>query len=163
MSDFVVNDLDRFRAFVGEFREESNRGCAVLVLCVLEESLRAIIGRVVTDPNSDLRSFAPPGRLSVTIESAYLLGVLSHRERAAFQTMIKIRNAFAHKALTDLTFDSEPIVGHCRALQLPVQVKDLDFADLSNRERFLTVASVLQIALSVRTDHAKRLPIAADV
>lgn len=162
-SDFVDNDLNRFRAFLEEFRTESDRGCAVLVMCVIEESLKALIGRVVVNQAEDWSHFAPRGRFAVTVESAYQLGVLSKKERSTLRHLINIRNAFAHRPMAALSFDSAPIVGDCRALQMPVSYDGTDVAKLTNRQKFLMAASMLQIAISVRTDHAVRLKPANDV
>jgi len=165
VSDFVQADLERYRKFADEFKSESDRGCAVLVMCVLEDSLRALIGRVVADPGSDLRNFAPRGRLAVAIDSAVLLGQLSQREAVCFRKLAGIRNAFAHKALLKLTFDASPIADHCRDLEMPISSSAWPErpADLTHRQKFLMASAMLQIAISVRTEHAARLQQASDV
>ena len=113
------NDNENIHQLIDEFHAESDRGCAVLVMCALEDYLLSAIARRLPECNKDMiRNIAPPGRLSSTLNNAYLLGVVSANERDEFEVLIKIRNKFAHAALQRLAFDHHDVRHLCEKLRI---------------------------------------------
>ncbi|MFK3971145.1 hypothetical protein ACI2KS_10505 [Pseudomonas sp. NPDC087358] len=111
-----------FSRFQMEFETESDRGCAVLTLCVLEEQLvRSMKRRLPDIPKKEaaqLYNFAPKGALSKSTVNAYLLGILTAEELKNFSLLINIRNEFAHKALTNLRFTNDLIKNFTRNIKV---------------------------------------------
>jgi hypothetical protein len=139
-------DRKRITSFVDEFKGESDRGCAVLVLCVLEDLLiETVKHRLPVCSNEELRSIAPFGRLSATVINAFLIGAISKRERDELNRLIKIRNKFAHKALEGLSFNHPDIVDMCKKLEL-ADVFD-EFSSSIPRVRFTVSALLIYCSL----------------
>ncbi len=139
--------IERFNNFKREFDEESDRGCAVLTLCVLEEALISAIERKLPPPpnskhSTAMRNFAPKGQLSKTVVNAYMLGVLPKEHLLVFEKLISVRNKFAHNALERLTFDD---------LEVQAWVRDIDIGDkgvsLEGRSKFLIAAGDIFFSL----------------
>lgn len=111
-----------FSRFQKEFETESDRGCAVLTLCVLEEQLVKSMKRRLPDiPKKQarqLQNFVPRGALSKSTVNAYLLGILTADELENFLLLVSIRNEFAHKALTDLRFTNDLIKNFTRDIKV---------------------------------------------
>lgn len=115
----MKDDYEVIHQLIDEFHAESDRGCAVLVMCVLEDYLLDAIARKLPESRKDqLRNIAPLGRLSSTLSNAYLLGLVSANERDEFEILIKIRNKFAHAAMQRLTFDHHDVRHLCEKLRL---------------------------------------------
>ncbi|WP_339437083.1 hypothetical protein [Pseudomonas sp. EL_65y_Pfl1_R32] len=139
-------DRRKITSFVDEFKCESDRGCAVLVLCVLEDLLiETVKHRLPVCSNEELRSIAPLGRLSNTVSNAFLIGAISRRERDEFSRLIKIRNKFAHKALEGLSFSNPDIIDMCKKLEL-ADVFD-EFSSDAPRIRFNISALIVYCSL----------------
>jgi hypothetical protein len=92
-----------------EFIAESERGCAILTVCLLEETLHDVFAKVLPKGKESARDFMPPGRLALGVRNAAALGLLSESELSNIKLILKIRNAFANKLLNGLKFDSPEI------------------------------------------------------
>ncbi len=102
-----VDSMNRFRRFVDEFKEESDRGCAVLTLCVLEDASKNLFeSRVET---GRVGSVWQRGALARNVERAVALGLLAQNEATSLLSLAEVRNLFAHRALERLTFDSPEV------------------------------------------------------
>jgi hypothetical protein len=138
-----------------EFHGESDRGCAVLVLCVLEELLHGMIRCRVVDPADDsIRYLAPRGRLSVSVEVAVQLGLLNKRQAKSFLGLVKVRNKFAHGVMRGLTFDTPEIAALVRSIEPGSRYPrhrnfEDDLESDSIRMRFLGLAAVLVIWMTL--------------
>ena len=133
-----------------EFERESDRGCAILTLCVLEESLVKLFAALLPGGERDARHFMPKGRLSIGIANAHLLGLIDEPTRDNFKLLTEIRNAFAHGILGGVSFSSSEILKKIVMLRLPnmdavPQVR----AELESdpRRRFMTAADSLLFTL----------------
>ena len=138
----IMASADRFGRLAEEFKRESDRGCAVLVLCVLEDALREVIKAFVVDPNKSIDRLAPKGGLNVAIDSTVLLGLLTERQGRAFKQLVAVRNRFAHGVFEGLTFDTPDIAKMVREAETVIPLADglkLDdeLNDKSVRTRFL--------------------------
>jgi hypothetical protein len=130
--------------YIHEFERETDRGFAILAICVLEDFLVASINWRLGELGDKFeRPLAPRGRMSVTINSCGLLGILSLDEMADLHRLVRIRNDFAHKLTKILTFDDPQIKNELR------QLKILDRAissktELSARDRFYFSMAAVQ-------------------
>jgi hypothetical protein len=102
-----------------EFITESDRGCAILTVCLLEETLHDVFAKVLPKGKESARDFMPPGRLALGVRNAAALGLLSEPELSNIKLILKIRNAFAHKLLNGLKFDSPEIKNYTLEFTLP--------------------------------------------
>jgi hypothetical protein len=134
-------DRKKILQFIDEFKSESDRGCAVLILCVLEDLLIEVVKHRLPPCSADeLRALAPFGRLSATVSNAFLIGAVSQRERDELNRLIKIRNKFAHNALQGLKFNHPDIRDMCKRLELADVFSE--FSSQVPRTRF-TISALL--------------------
>jgi len=153
LANFQI-DMSRFAEFVEEFKAESDRGCAVLTLCALEESLMNLFKALL--PAQSVKNVAPRGWLARKIESAFGLGLLNEWEAAQFKLLAEIRNDFAHEATLKLSFESPEIVAQVNRLTLPFA--NMKFpTDPSARTRFLQVAAVLSGHMIIHRSQVRRI------
>ena len=156
----------RFQRVALELHSESDRGCAVLLLCLLEDALKEMIVGFLVDGGADrTNSLAPPGRLKVAIDNAVLLGLLSERQARTFQSLVKVRNKFAHGVMEGLTFDSPEIASAVKSIAPAVQLPDAQDRELRSetiRKQFLTHASIVWIVMALRSAFTTRLQPAED-
>lgn len=156
--DQIKNEMRQYERFASEFVAESDRGCAVLILCVLEQSLHRMFESLIVEEDADLRTLAPPGNLRIAIRNAELLGLLTPQQAACFLDLSKIRNDFAHKVLEGLTFDSVDIAQKVRSLTWPAPMGNMKTLQLqSNRNQFFFAAATLQMVMSFSRPHVERL------
>ncbi|MEX5532047.1 hypothetical protein [Pseudomonas syringae] len=149
-------DNDKLRRLINEFHDESDRGCAVITICVLEEKLLELLeARVPKCSASELRNLAPLGRLSLSVDNAYLVGVLSERNRTEFKQLIKIRNMFAHKPLEGLSFLHHDIIHLCSKLILCDMVDELILEDA--RHRYVCSVVMLYLSLHHELEELERI------
>jgi len=150
------NQLDR------EFEEESDRGCAVLTVCLLEEALARLFSKVLAGGERAAKHFMPKGRLSVGVANAHALGLLNDLAVDNFKLILEIRNIFAHKLLTNVSFRSEAIKSKIKALQLPNMDEVPEHKKQiirSPRKHFMMVIDSLFFTLEWLSDHAKPLAV----
>ncbi|WP_158881443.1 hypothetical protein [Rhodanobacter sp. L36] len=88
---------------------ETDRGCAVLSGCVLEEVLRKALRHRLGIDEENLGRFVASGQIARGVDLAYFVGLISEQERRDWKTLVKIRNRFAHSPLTALQFDEHAI------------------------------------------------------
>jgi len=127
---------ERKNRLFNEFDSESDRGCAVLTVCLLEETLVTVFASVLPGGGQAARNFIPRGRLSAGVENAEALGLISAPHTTNMRGILKIRNAFAHKLLDGLAFESPEIRAHVMQLTLP----NLDGVSKETRDRFENVS-----------------------
>lgn len=153
----VTDKLNSFTGFLQEFRSESDRGCAVLVLCVLEDILRDIFLALVADPDAKLDTLMPPGEISIATENAVLLGLINKEEAQLLRGLAGARNAFAHGAWSNLKFDSPKVASRIGNLVAVLPMSREYLKSKSPREQFVIHAFLLHSALMYRYAEAKRL------
>nr|WP_314872112.1 hypothetical protein [uncultured Pseudomonas sp.] len=154
-------EREKFSDLIDEFHDESDRGCAVIAACVLEEMLSKLIKARIPDCGSDeLRNLAPPGRLSVAVANGFLLGVLGERNRQEFLKIIKIRNFFAHKPLAGLTFDHHDVSHLCSKLVLCDVFEELGTGGA--RHRYVSSVVMLYLSMHHELQLVEALPTAPD-
>jgi len=102
-----------------EFEGESDRGCAITTVSLLEEGLAHLIGRLLPGGLDDARHFMPKGRLSVGISNAHKLGLIDDAVASTLKLIVAIRNEFAHGVLECVSFESPQIREKVARLALP--------------------------------------------
>ena len=118
------------------FKDESDRGAAVLAVARFKEQLRkAIESRDAAFKGSGL-SFR------VNIEIAYALGLYDQETRDGLLTAVRIRNAFAH-SIDPLEFEHGEVAALCRQLRTNCKPANL-------RERYLIYLREVDIGIRVR-------------
>ncbi len=161
---YFVDATLRFGRFVEEFREESDRGCAVLVLCVLEEQLHGMFSAFLPDGDKRLHNFAPRGSYARSLENAESLGLLSPKQCACFKSLVAARNKFAHNAIERMSFDAEPIRAMVLGIRPPVDFpKGVKPVDDSVRTHFLMLAATLWMIMMFKTPEIQRLAYAGEI
>lgn len=121
-----------------EFQSESDRGCAVLTVCLLEEMLANVFAKVLPEGRTAARDFMPRGRLSAGVKNARALGLLAEPNLTNLSLIIKIRNEFAHRLLDGLSFESTEIRSRCLALK----VGNLDGVSKRTKEEIENISRV---------------------
>lgn len=159
VADVIQAVADRYRTFGDEFIEESDRGVAILMLCVLEEDLKKLFQALVAVEGGDVRGLAPAGRLSSSIENAVLLGLLRVEEASTFLQLAKVRNQFAHNATQRFSFEVAPVRDFVDAIVLPLAMagEPWDRQGYPRRDVFLFAASMLEVAMGIRWHDIERL------
>ena len=100
---------------------ESDRGCALIAGCFLENTLGMAIDCHLVDAGDELRrqlhdgSAAPLGTFAAKIKMGRALGIYDQRVQTAFETIKDVRNAFAH-ALRPIDFKHPAIEAAVRGL-----------------------------------------------
>ena len=160
---YYTERVERFGEFIAEFREESDRGCAVLVMCVLEESLQDMFKALLANEGGTaLANMAPPGGLKKILENAVSLGLLSERQRRSFKALADVRNKFAHRPLQKLTFETPDIESLLRSVPTAVEMTLIKPNDPSARGLFVMSAAILWIVMAFKIPTIKRLEPALD-
>nr|WP_312446692.1 hypothetical protein [Brevundimonas naejangsanensis] len=105
-----------------EIKDAPDRVLAIIGAAIAERHLTAILRRsFVADEKQNEQAFKPEGPLGTFMAKArlgYLMGLYSDDVRNDLAMIARIRNAFAHID-QPLTFDSEEVARHCRALRTP--------------------------------------------
>ena len=118
------------------FKDESDRGAAVLAVARFKEQLRKAI-------ESRDAAFRPSGlNFWVCIEIAYALGLYDQETRDGLHTARKIRNKFAHSSVP-LEFEHGEVAALCRQLRTNYKPANL-------RERYLIYLREVDIGIRVR-------------
>lgn len=144
-----------------EFSKESDRGCAILTVCLLEETLAQLFRKVLPGGESDAKHFMPRGRLAMGVGNAKALGLINEDMAANFKLVLEIRNTFAHKLLEGISFQSEEIRSKVNQLKLPamdaVPEAKVDILD-NSRKRYMMAVDLLFFTLEWMIGRAVPLP-----
>nr|WP_152029933.1 hypothetical protein [Pseudomonas sp. LPH1] len=126
-----------------EFHNESDRGCAVLTVCLLEETLLKVFSKVLPGGEASAKISMPRGRLSAGVGNAEALGLITEPHTTNIKLILKIRNIFAHKLMAGLTFESQEIKEQAIKLILPnfdgVSNETKQKLEISHRMRYVEV------------------------
>lgn len=115
-SDDVIQD---YGEFLKEFQDETDRGCALVALALLDERLKEILYAFLADTSTAkdlIDGFnAPLGTLSSRIKACHSMGLISESEHNNLDTLRRIRNEFAH-ASHGVTFDHPDVAKLCNRI-----------------------------------------------
>ena len=124
MNDNIEQKLrDSFPSVI-RFREtltpESDRGCALIAVAYLDESMYRLLRECLVSDDKVARAFMRPdgplGSFSSRIDCAYLLGRISPTIHRELHLIRKIRNDFGHNS-EPITFEYPPVASRCSELQ----------------------------------------------
>lgn len=148
-----VNDL---RCLHETFRDETDRGAAIVGAAYLEARLAELIGAFLTEEatkaNGELKW--PLDTFGRSISVAHWMGLTSEDEHHDLKKISSIRNHFAHKGY-ELSFRDPDIAAECSRLRLWKPLSELLNLD-SARSQFLYTATALLQQLGIRVLRAKR-------
>lgn len=157
----MTNTLDTRNRLNAELSKESDRGCAILSLCLLEESLAVLISALLPGGAADAKHFLPRGRLSTGIANAHKLGLIDNSTVATFKLLVEIRNIFAHGILTNVSFDTDSVRMKVSQLALPNtdSVPDvLAEVNANPRRRYMMAVDNVFFTLNEVKSSVRRLP-----
>jgi hypothetical protein len=151
----MIAAIGRYSDFNDAFQRESDRGCAVLVMCAVEEICHeALERRLGVFAQRMLRQVAPPGAWEKLINSLELFGIASPKESAELDLMRRVRNKFAHQAEKDLTFDHPSVASLIDQMRL---ARIMWGPNLQRRPIFAMTASVLSMFIASRGFDGKQM------
>jgi len=151
---------DRLRNYLNTLREETDRGCTLIVAALLEEMLEEVLrGFLIETPATDSlfkAPYAPLSTLSAKAAASRSLGLIDANEFRDIELIRKIRNEFAHNL--KCSFDEPQLRDRANALQVGMGILDaLEAGHVSKvtdpRQRFMMVATSLVSALYNRRHH----------
>jgi hypothetical protein len=106
--------------FQNALREESDRGCALIVAAYLDAELEALLrAKLVPDKKIAeelLGQSRPLATFSARIDLAYLVGLIPNNAHRELHLIRRIRNDFGHSPVAT-TFATKAIASRCAALQ----------------------------------------------
>jgi hypothetical protein len=159
----VPNDWEEIpsiRDLYDTFRQESDRGIALVGAAYLDEGLAVLLESFLIQGKKDVQEvlrrgqFAPLGTFSARTKAAYCLGLISKNEYEDLNSIRGIRNDFAHQR-TDMFFTHTSLEQKCRQLLL---WKHFEFwlNEWSPREIFQFTVALLLSSLGLRTLQAEK-------
>ena len=158
-----LNFGDRLPSVI-QFREtltpESDRGCALIAVAYLDETMHRLLLECLVSDEKVARTFMRPdgplGSFSARIDCAYLLGRISPTIRRELHLIRKIRNDFGHKS-EPITFDYPPVASRCNELQYSVGSRESN-----NRDYFTSSVCACLAAIHVSEKATKKPEIRTD-
>jgi len=153
-------DWEETRKTLEEMTILSERGWAIICASQLDGQLAALLRAFFVDDQKTvdqlLEDTGAITAFGVRIELAFLLGLISARERRMLNLIRKIRNDFAHSS-KKASFSQSPIKDRCLELDAR-QIEESD--ELSQRSepvgKFIAAFSFLLIVLVDRREHLRR-------
>ncbi len=135
---------------VEEFKNESDRGAAVLAGSLVENYLAIYMkSKMVADKSVDdlFHGFGPFSTFSQRYKAAYAFGLISKHQKKVLSTIQDIRNEFAHSPFVT-KFEKQNISALCKNISIKNLLPDSgnvddDFSDLENRARYMIAISLL--------------------
>jgi DNA-binding MltR family transcriptional regulator len=147
-----IGDLQRL---YDTFREETDRGAAIVGAAYLDESLKQLISGFMVDKADEVETLLdrPLSSFWSRILAAYCMGLISGDEYADLDTIRDVRNLFAHEG-RQIAFEDPAIHHRCDELVLWRPLAKL-FDLASPRSRFLYATTTLLWQLSMRALRAR--------
>lgn len=130
-------------------KEESDRGCALLAVSYLENELKdAIKAKLVDDKQACKYIFDTTlSTFNSKINIAYLLGIISSKQKENIITLKHIRNKFAH-SYKKIEFNTQAIVELCDKLKYKYEEY---ISDATVRDKFiLNVDKEIQLIIKAK-------------
>jgi len=157
--------LSDHNKIVEEFKNESDRGAAVLAGSLVENYLAKYMKSKMIDDGAidDLfHGFGPFSTFSQRYKSAYAFGLISIQQKKVLSKIQDIRNEFAHSPFI-ATFEGQKISNLCKSISIksllpePNNVAD-DFSNLDNRTRYIIAISLLVADWELKMTHKGKTP-----
>ena len=149
--------LTDYNKIVEEFKNESDRGAAVLAGSLVENYLAMYLkSNMIDDQKIDdlFHGFGPFSTFSQRCESAYAFGLITIKQKKILSKIKDIRNHFAHKPFI-ATFEEPPISDLCKSISIKELLPETsdegaDFFDLNNRTIYMLAISLLIAEWEIR-------------
>lgn len=113
--DKVMERNEEFLKVIKNSKNESDRGITLIVAAYIEDCLRRILESILINEKESQDLFdgpyAPFGSLSGKTQAAFVLGLITRKERDRVDAVRRVRNVFAHEA--SASFDHPEIVKIC--------------------------------------------------
>ena len=135
--------------------ESNDRVLAIVAVAFLDDVLGELLNRRVADVDKSTvkRAIPATGSFASRIDLATVVGLLADEEASDLRTLNKIRNRFAHRALS-LTFEDSDIQTQCQSLHLiknaEADGQPIDWRDWKTRDIF-------RLAVYAITNHLKMM------
>lgn len=150
--------MRNYKRFVEEFQAESDRGAAILPLCVLEQMLReGLAARLLIADKETMRRLAPRGSLTVLARNCRVVGLITASELKCIEDLGEIRGKFAHAALLKLSFDTASVAQLIDKLEPAVELIGLERSKNTRRNWYLIVVSTLHGMIFIRQSNIRRI------
>ncbi len=151
----------KYGEFNEAFQRESDRGCAVLVMCAVEEALREVLRHRIGEAGKGMMGqLAPPGAWERLIKSLRLVGVMSDMEAHDLDLLRQARNLFAHGATADLTFEHGDVRAYIDRLKMH---KAMWISNASPRDAFTMSANAIMAIVVSRGLQADPMVVCPDI
>jgi DNA-binding MltR family transcriptional regulator len=153
-------DWEEVRKSFEEIKILSQRGWAIIAASHLDEQLAALLRAFfVDDQRTADQVLEDTGAISTfgaRIELAFLLGLISARERRMLNLIRKIRNDFAHNSRI-ASFSQSPIKDRCLELDATKILESEELGDPRKPEgKFLAAFGFLLLVLVHRREQLQR-------
>jgi len=153
-------DWEEVRKSFEELKILSERGWAIIAASHLDEQLAALLRAFfVDDQRTADQVLEDTGAISAfgaRIELAFLLGLISARERRMLNLIRKIRNDFAHNSRI-ASFSQSPIKDRCLELDATKILESEELGDQRKpEEKFIAAFSFLLLVLVHRREQLNR-------
>jgi DNA-binding MltR family transcriptional regulator len=159
LDELEKTDWEEFRKTFEEIEIMSKRGWAIVAASHLDEQLVTLLKAFfVDDQRTADQVLEDPGAISAfgaRIELAFLLGLISARERKMLNLIRKIRNSFAHSSRV-ASFSQSPIKERCLELDAKPILESKTLSDQSPEGKFIAAFSFLLLVLVHRRGRLKR-------
>src|SRR5215470_5193807 len=127
----IKGQTEDLKGFFEELERESDRAVAILIAALLDYTLRQVLAAYfVNDEEEEIERLVdvegPLATFSSRIHLAYLLGLISIKNRERLTAIREIRNLFAHQ-LHGLSFDETRIAEKCGKLDAGQETQRWNF------------------------------------
>lgn len=143
--DQAEERADEFRIVMEHSAGESDRGITLIIAAHAETCLRRILDAVLIESKETKKlfdgSYAPFGALSGKTQAAFLMGLITRRERDEIDALRGVRNVFAHEM--DASFEHPKIARICNR-------EVVNSGRMVPRDEFLHMASSVVLPLLYR-------------
>jgi hypothetical protein len=114
-------DVAQLRPFFDMFRQETDRGCAVLGAVMLDNLLRNLLSKAFRSEagKKPFQGTAPLATFSAKADMCFFMRLISSEDYHDISLVRKIRNDFAHSLEHSLRFDTPAIASRVKELILP--------------------------------------------
>jgi hypothetical protein len=156
-------DHVRLQGFFTSWKNESDRGCAIIGLCLLEDFIEKIYEHLLPNPTPKTVKLFTAGNLDQVIARTLALGLMDSEEATLFRRIAAIRNLFAHGGFDAMKFTDPEISKLVYALpdgiNLQKHVRQFNAWPKDNpRGMFILCLTILNSLLNTRVHQVRRMP-----
>lgn len=158
MPEWARKWMECIKTVSEEAHASSDRACAVVMVAMVEDLLRALVEGYLPKSRVELATIVPMGSLGRLIDLAEALGVIHAKLATCLRKIAKVRNAFAHQAIDTASFESTKMKVMIRDLPLPLDLDPPPRYD-TPRRKFMNTVGYCYLFLVMRFMKLDRLPV----